>query len=79
MAGSRLRKVDLHVHSSFSNFRHLKALRARDSYNDLMRVYERCREIGCDYVAITDHDTIDGALELLSRRPASRRPGNGSM
>ena len=69
MAGTRVRKVDLHVHSSFSNFRHLKALRARDSYNDLMRVYERCREIGCDYVAITDHDTIDGALELLSRRP----------
>jgi len=69
MAGPRLRKVDLHVHSSFSNFKHLKALRARDSYNDLMRVYGRCREIGCDYVAITDHDTIDGALELLSRRP----------
>jgi len=69
MAGNHLRKVDLHVHSSFSNFRHLKALRARDSYNDLMRVYERCREVGCDYVAITDHDTINGALELLSRRP----------
>lgn len=69
MPGPRLRKVDLHVHSSFSNFRHLKALRARDSYNDLMRVYERCREVGCDYVAITDHDTIDGALELLARRP----------
>jgi predicted metal-dependent phosphoesterase TrpH len=69
MAGTLLRKVDLHVHTSFSNFRHLKALRARDSYNDAMRVYERCREVGCDYVAITDHDTIDGALELLSRRP----------
>jgi predicted metal-dependent phosphoesterase TrpH len=68
-AEPRLRKVDLHVHSSFSNFRHLKALRARDSYNDILRVYERCREIGCDYVALTDHDTIDGALELLSRRP----------
>jgi len=68
-AGPRLRKVDLHVHTAFSNFRHLKALRARDSYNDPMRVYERCREVGCDYVAITDHDTIDGARELLSRRP----------
>ena len=48
MAGPRLRKVDLHVHSSFSNFKHLKAVRARDSYNDPMHVYERCREIGCD-------------------------------
>jgi predicted metal-dependent phosphoesterase TrpH len=64
-----LKKVDLHVHTVFSNFRHLKVLRARDSYNDPLAVYERCREIGCDYVAITDHDTIDGALDLLSRRP----------
>jgi hypothetical protein len=64
-----LRKVDLHVHTVFSNFRHLKILRARDSYNDPLKVYERCTEIGCDYVAITDHDTIEGALDLLSRRP----------
>lgn len=69
MIGPALRKVDLHVHTAFSSFRHLKTLRARDSYNDPLRVYERCREIGCDYVAITDHDTIDGALDLLSRRP----------
>ena len=64
-----LRKADLHVHSAFSRFRHLEILRARDSYNDPLRVYERCREVGCDYVAITDHDTIDGALDLLTRRP----------
>ena len=69
MTGIPLRTVDLHVHTIFSSFRHLKSLRARDSYNDPLRVYERCREIGCDYVAITDHDTIDGALDLLSRRP----------
>jgi len=69
VTGNPLRKVDLHVHTVFSSFRHLKPLRARDSYNDPLRVYERCREIGCEYVAITDHDTIDGALDLLSRRP----------
>ncbi len=67
-AGPALRKVDLHVHTAFSSFRHLKFLRARDSYNDPLSVYERCRAVGCDYVAITDHDTIDGALDLLSRR-----------
>lgn len=69
MAGTQLRAVDLHVHTVFSKFRRLRCLGARDSYNDPLRVYERCREIGCDYVAITDHDTIDGALDLLSRRP----------
>ena len=69
MVQQPLRKVDLHVHTVFSNFRHLKILRARDSYNDPLKVYERCTGIGCDYVAITDHDTIEGALDLLSRRP----------
>ena len=69
MTGTSLRKADLHVHTVFSSFRHLRYLGACDSYNDPLRVYERCREIGCDYVAITDHDTIDGALDLLSRRP----------
>ncbi|MBI3447446.1 MAG: PHP domain-containing protein [Acidobacteria bacterium] len=64
-----LRKVDLHLHTVFSNFRHLKILRARDSYNDPLKVYERCRALGMDYVAITDHDTLDGALDLLARRP----------
>jgi predicted metal-dependent phosphoesterase TrpH len=64
-----LKKADLHVHTVFSSFRHLKVLRARDSYSDPLRVYERCREAGCDFVAITDHDTIEGALDLLSRRP----------
>jgi predicted metal-dependent phosphoesterase TrpH len=65
-----LRKVDLHVHTVFSNFRHLKILKARDSYNDPMAVYRRCLEAGSDYVAITDHDTIEGALDLLSRDPS---------
>jgi predicted metal-dependent phosphoesterase TrpH len=69
MIPSDLKQADLHVHTVFSNFVHLKILQARDSYNDPLRVYERCREAGCDYVAITDHDTIDGALDLLSRRP----------
>lgn len=69
MAQPALRKVDLHVHTVFSSYRHLKILKARDSYNDPLRVYERCREVGLDYVAITDHDTIDGALDLLHRRP----------
>ncbi|HKQ98512.1 MAG TPA: hypothetical protein VJV75_11600 [Candidatus Polarisedimenticolia bacterium] len=69
MTVAPLRKVDLHVHTAFSDFRHLKALRSRDSFNDPVQVYDRCRALGCDYVAITDHDTIDGALDLLSKRP----------
>jgi len=69
LVSPHLKKVDLHVHTVFSNFRHLKILRARDSYNDPVRVFDRLRALGCDYVAITDHDTVEGAYDLLSRRP----------
>ncbi|MGH8248580.1 MAG: PHP domain-containing protein, partial [Gammaproteobacteria bacterium] len=34
-----------------------------------MAVYRRARQRGMDLVTITDHDSIDGCLELLSRHP----------
>lgn len=64
-----LRRVDLHVHTRFSEWKHLKIIKPRDSYNDPLKVHARCKSAGMDFVAITDHDTIDGALDLLSRRP----------
>ncbi len=62
-------RADLHVHTRFSHWRHLDACNARDSYNDPLQVYRRLRSLGMDFVAISDHDTIDGALDLLSRHP----------
>ncbi len=64
-----LRRVDLHVHTRFSEWKHLRIIKPRDSYNDPLQVYARCRAAGMDFMAITDHDTIDGAVDLLSRRP----------
>jgi len=64
-----LARADLHVHTRFSRWRHLGACNARDSYNEPLALYERLRSAGMDFVAYTDHDTIDGALDLLSRRP----------
>jgi predicted metal-dependent phosphoesterase TrpH len=61
-------RADLHVHSWHSGYnRDLPFLRSRDCYADPLRVYETAKRRGMDLVAITDHDSLDGGLELLSR------------
>jgi predicted metal-dependent phosphoesterase TrpH len=52
-------KVDLHVHTCYS----------RDSFTSLDAVIEVCRKRGLDKVAITDHNTIAGALALREMAP----------
>jgi hypothetical protein len=62
-------RADLHVHTRFSRWKHLAACNARDSYSDPLDVFHRLRGAGMDYVVFTDHDSIEGALDLLSRHP----------
>ncbi len=65
-------RADLHVHTRHSTRTGtLQFLGSRDCYSDPIDVYHRARARGMDLVAITDHDSIDGALELVSRRPNS--------
>ena len=52
-------KVDFHVHTCYS----------KDSLTSLEEVIEACRKRGIDKVAITDHNTIAGALTLLEMAP----------
>jgi len=52
-------KVDLHVHTCYS----------RDSLTSLETVVVTCRQRGLDKVAITDHNTIAGALALREMAP----------
>jgi glycosyltransferase involved in cell wall biosynthesis len=58
---------DLHIHSRFSA-RSEEWLFRRfdfpDSYTDPQELYRLLRERGMDFVTITDHDTIDGNLEI---------------
>jgi glycosyltransferase involved in cell wall biosynthesis len=58
---------DLHIHSRFSA-RSEEWLFRRfdfpDSYTDPRDLYRLLRERGMDFVTITDHDTIDGNLEI---------------
>ncbi|MGA3170272.1 MAG: glycosyltransferase [Chthoniobacteraceae bacterium] len=60
-------KVDLHVHSRFSNRSPewlLRRFDVPDSYTDPHKLHAMLRERGMDFVTITDHDRIDGCLEI---------------
>ena len=60
-------RADLHVHTLHSTRSgNMRFLRSRDCYSRPIDVYRTARSRGMDLVAITDHDSIDGALELAS-------------
>ena len=52
-------RVDLHLHSRYSH----------DSRTSLEALIERSRECGLDRIALTDHNSIEGALLLASMAP----------
>jgi hypothetical protein len=60
-------RVDLHAHSRFSDRPDewlLRRLGAPECFTEPLEVYRACREAGMDFVTITDHDRIEGALEI---------------
>jgi predicted metal-dependent phosphoesterase TrpH len=52
-------RVDLHLHSHYSH----------DGRSSLQELVERCSEIGLDRIALTDHNTVEGALALARLAP----------
>ena len=63
-------KVDLHVHSKYSGRPSewfLKKIGTNESYSDPETIYASAISSGMDYVAITDHNAIDGALLLREK------------
>jgi predicted metal-dependent phosphoesterase TrpH len=54
-----LLKVDLHLHSNFSH----------DGQSSIEALIERSRECGLDRIALTDHNTVEGALKLARMAP----------
>ena len=65
-------RVDLHVHTNHS--RHasewfLQRLGAQESYTDVETVYRRAKQRGARFVTLTDHNSIEGALELVAKHP----------
>lgn len=60
-------RADLHVHSSHSNkptYWALRKFNCPESYTSPLRLYDIARARGMDFVTITDHNVIDGALEI---------------
>ena len=65
-------RADLHVHSWHSTENGgLKFLHSRDCYSNPLDVYRTAKARGMDVVTITDHDSIDGCLELLAHLPGA--------
>ena len=60
-------RADLHVHSSASAVSKLgvqRSLSIPECATEPLEVYELAKARGMDFVTITDHDTIDGALSV---------------
>ncbi|HKC19508.1 MAG TPA: PHP-associated domain-containing protein [Candidatus Dormibacteraeota bacterium] len=53
-------RVDLHLHSHFSH----------DGRSSLQQLIDRARECRLDRIALTDHNTAEGALELARIAPS---------
>lgn len=63
----KLFKADLHVHSSFSNkptYWALRKFNCPESFTSPEFIYKSAKKAGMDFVTITDHNTITGALEI---------------
>jgi predicted metal-dependent phosphoesterase TrpH len=52
-------RVDLHLHSLYSH----------DGQSTLQELIARCAECGLDRIALTDHNTVEGALVLAELAP----------
>jgi glycosyltransferase involved in cell wall biosynthesis/predicted metal-dependent phosphoesterase TrpH len=63
-------RVDLHCHSTASQISKLgiqRSLGLPECATPPEEVYELAKRRGMDFVTITDHDTIDGCLEIADR------------
>ncbi len=66
----RTSKADLHIHSKYSNRPSewfLRKIGAPESFVEPKALYENCRRRGMDFVTISDHNTINGALEIADQ------------
>ncbi len=65
-------RTDLHVHSKYSSHPtewFLKRLGAAESYTEPEYIYATAKSRGMDFVTITDHNAIEGALRLRETHP----------
>jgi glycosyltransferase involved in cell wall biosynthesis len=64
------KRIDLHCHSDASNKTSeavLSALHCPESYSRPEEVFAQARLRGMDFVTLTDHDSIEGALQIAHK------------
>jgi predicted metal-dependent phosphoesterase TrpH len=70
MSSNRTSRADLHCHSTASQISKLgvqRALGLPECATPSEEVYALAKRRGMDFVTITDHDTIAGALQIADR------------
>ena len=88
MHDARVSKCDLHVHSKYSDRPSewfLRRMGTPESFVEPQEVYRNARQKGMDFVTISDHNCIRGALEIahlpgtfISNEVTTYFPENGS-
>ena len=89
MTSHDVQRIDLHVHSKYAGrFKPavLKHLEVDESHTEPKDLYERLLGRGMSLVTITDHDSIQGCLEIahlpytfISEEVSARFPDNGCI
>ncbi len=67
-----MKKIDLHVHSKFSEHPSewfLQRLGSAESYTEPEFIYKTAKERGMNLVTVTDHNRIEGSLLLKEKYP----------
>ena len=60
-------RIDIHVHSKYSKQPSqwiLKKIGCPESFTEPLQIYQIAKDRGMSHVTISDHNTIDGALEI---------------
>ena len=71
-------KADLHIHSRYSSNPADPVLRkfgTQESYTEIAEVCRQARERGMGLVTVTDHNTAEGAFQLVEEHPADAFTG----
>jgi glycosyltransferase involved in cell wall biosynthesis len=65
-----VKRADLHCHSNASNEADeamLNAIECPESFSDPLEVYAQAKRREMDFVTITDHDSLDGVVQLADK------------
>jgi glycosyltransferase involved in cell wall biosynthesis len=65
-------KIDLHVHSKYSDYQKngfIQRLGVAESYSEPEELYQVLLKQGMNFITLTDHDRIEGVLQLQKKHP----------